>query len=103
MRAAPATTAVIDFPNALMTPPDRQRRGGGPVALPARAVTRHAILIDQLLRTAAALHGVLEALRLWRRAPRPLRRPPHPPRHENESGPSDDGCHRLPERAHDAS
>src|SRR2546428_11258333 len=80
-----------------------QRRGRGTVAVSARAVTRHAIRLDQLLRIADALHGVLEALRLWRRDPRALRQHPQRPRHENESGPSDDGCHRLPERAHDAS
>src|SRR5256885_5767863 len=53
-----------------------QRRGRGTVAVSARAVTRHAIRLDQLLRIADALHGVLEALRLWRRDPRALRRHP---------------------------
>src|SRR2546422_990475 len=67
-----------------------QCRGRGTVAVSARAVTRHAIRLDQLLRIADALHGVLEALRLWRRDPRALRRHPPRPRHENESGPSDD-------------
>src|SRR3989442_3331641 len=81
----------------------RQRHGRRTVAVSARTVTRHAIRLDQLLGIADALHGVLEALRLWRRDPRALRRHPQRPRHEDEGGPSADGCHRLPERAHDAS
>src|SRR5216110_3035960 len=96
---------VYDLPALLLRQVLPRGHGAPPVRnLPEDlAVTRHAIRIDQLLRIADALHGVLEALRLWRRDPRALRRHPQHPRHENESGPSDDGCHRLPERAHDAS
>src|SRR2546427_609246 len=66
-----------------------RRGGGGPVAVPPRAVTRHAFRLAQLLRIAAPLRGFLEALPLGRRAPGALPQPPQRPRHENESGPSD--------------
>src|SRR5260370_221281 len=80
----------------------RQRRGRGTVAVTARAVTRHAVDLDELLRVVDALDGVLHLLRLGRRDPRPLRRG-HRGAPDDEGDSGDRGHHRPPERAHGAS